>query len=64
VVDVVFVVGAVVAIVVFWISSPDNPLGGIFFTTVALAVIANTLWEMRGLWPVTGWSADADTTTD
>ena len=63
-VDVVFVVGAVVAIVVFWVASPDNALGGIFFTTVALAAIANTLWEMRGLWPVTGWSADADPTTD
>jgi hypothetical protein len=62
--DVVFVVAAVVAIAVFWSTSPDNAGGGTFFTVVALAMIANTVWEMRKLWPVTGWSRTRGTAGD
>jgi uncharacterized paraquat-inducible protein A len=56
VMDVVFVVAAVVAIVVLWIVWSDNAGGALLFTVVALFTIANSLWEMRKLWPVTGWS--------
>ncbi len=63
VLDAVFVAAAVVALVVGWASTPDDTGLAAFLTICVVLAAANALWEMRRLWPVTGWRTDDPTST-
>lgn len=51
-----FLVVFVTVVVVTWTVRDVDTGMAVYITVMAIAMVAHTGWELRRLWPVTGWS--------